>query len=193
MRVIGWWSRHPVADYVAAGALLGSYRLARTAGLDPVVVQRGTYRVEIYQAGLGLSAAVFAFAMLPTAIVLALTPGRRLRYLLRNHPDDLRAATLAAAVASLGAMLLFTAALALDAGDASNTLVRYLSVGILVVEVSAAIRLLDLFLLLLLNNARDGESEDYEPTVGKVRRVPRPKARGTKVRVVETTSGKPPG
>jgi hypothetical protein len=176
MVAVGWWSHRPGIDYLIAGSALGAYRVARSHGLDPLVVQSGPWRVEIYQGALGLAAAVLALAVVPAAIVLALTPGRRLRYLLRTHSDDLRHATVAAAGAALASLAISVGALAFDAGDSSNRLARNLAVFILAVVVLAAARLIDLFGLLLKNIGQDRSSDGHDPSVGPVHPLELPEA-----------------
>jgi hypothetical protein len=172
--LISIWSRRPAIDYAIAGALVGGYRLARTLGLEALVVQPPSERGAIYQSALEATGAILAFAVIPAAIVLALTPGRRLGSLMRKYPHELRRATVAAAFASLGSMALCLGALSFDAGSATNILARYLVAFGLTVTFLAAVRLVDLFAQLLKSIGRDTETAGYDVTVGQVTPVERP-------------------
>jgi hypothetical protein len=186
VRLINWWSARTWTDYGIAAVVPLIYAGIRRGGLGPYVVLNAAARATVYEAILAASAAVLGFVLVPAAIVLALTPGPRLTFLLENHSDDLRRATVHAAFVVLFTLGVCVLALGVDA-QTGNTPTRYLVAWAFVLVLFGAVRLVDLFSVLLRNVGKDKEEESNQKPVLPDLTIPNP-PEGLVVRAVSTSS-----
>ncbi len=107
------------------------------------------------------SAALGTLAITPIAIVLALTPGRRLRSLLEHHVKMVRRAMAWTVLSNLAAVASGMGGLLLDSNDHPVALLRVSTVGLEAAALMAMARLVWLLVALL---AVDEVDKDTAPT-----------------------------
>lgn len=166
------WGAYPRAHLEFVAVVLAAYRVARWQDwLAPVVRATAGHRRSLYELSATLTVGVFAFVLVPAAVVFALAPGVRLAALLRHHRDELRHHTVATARIALLTVVALTAAIALDTGNESNLFARYAAAGLMVVTLLGALRLVALYGNLLRVDAADQTSS---PVLQQLRPVPIP-------------------
>jgi len=188
MSAVGYWSKRPLIDYVTAGLVGTGYGAARAAGaIGPIVTLPTPARATVYAAFMGAAGAVLAFVVVPAAIVLAVSPGARLAYVLRTHPDDLQRATVWGGVASVLGLASGLGALALDTGSSGNLSARCVVLFAALVLFSGALRMLRVFAVLLRDITVDRQLGTGANTMPGPVAVPEPDA-GVSVRPLRAAS-----
>lgn len=152
------WGVHPRIDYIVGAGVAGGYLLFRALGGEPVVVLEPDSRAALYGVLAGAAGALLAFGITPIAIVLALTPGDRLKALLKYHNDEIRATLMAALWSLLALLVVSIVCVATDTGGASASWLRYVLLTVATVALLRTARLLRLFGLMLLDIGRDHAS-----------------------------------
>jgi hypothetical protein len=188
MSAVGAWSKYPAIDYVVAGMVGAGYGAARAAGaLSPLVALPATARATVYAAFMGAAGAVLAFVVVPAAIVLAVSPGPRLAYVMKTHPHDLRRATVSGGFAAILGLASGLVALALDTGSSGNLPARALVLFAAVVLFAGALRMLTVFAVLLKDIGVDRQDATGSNSMSGPVAVPDP-ALGESVRPLRAAS-----
>lgn len=188
MSLVGWWSERPAMDYLAGGIAAVGYGVARTVGgVTPFVALSAGDRSTLYAAFMGAAGAVLAFVVVPAAIVLAVSPGPRLAYVLKTHPDDLRRSTVGGGIAALLGLATGLIALTLDVGPNGNIVARCLVILAAVVVFSGGARMLTIFAVLLKDIGVDRQDGVGSNTMPGPVAVPDPEP-GESVRTLRAAS-----
>jgi len=143
--VFGFWRRNWWCDLLigAAGSVVVWW-----AGGPGDVLHKGDPS-SLYLAVVTASAALGILALTPIAIVLALTPGPRLKALLDNQMDLLRRAMTWTVMANLLAIAIGVLGLALDGTDQGRGWLRIAALGAEFVSLLSMARLVWFFAALL--------------------------------------------
>jgi hypothetical protein len=157
-KTLDWWSRHPLCDGVLGVSVSAAYLLWRLTGQQAISVLDANDRGTLYATIAGVSAGLLAFGLTPTAIVLALTPGQRLKSLLRHHSDELRRALTALLMVVLVLLASSLLALAIDTGAETARWLRYVILASAVATMFGCGRIIWHFNTLLQNVNRDQSS-----------------------------------
>lgn len=156
MSALGWWTKRPSVDYVFAGAVVAGYGIARSVGaVGGVLALHPAARAIFYPAFMAAASAVLAFILVPAAIVLAVSSGPRLEYVLSRHPGDLRRATVSGALASLLSLAVGLVAIGFGTGHQGSLAVWCLILFALLVLFGGALRMIALFSVLLRDITAD--------------------------------------
>ncbi len=149
--------------------MAAGYGLARSVfGAGSLVTLSAAGRAVLYASFMGAAGAVLAFVVVPAAIVLAVSPGPRLQYVLSRHPGDLRRATVGGGLAALLGMGVGLAAIALDTGSKGNLSARCFVLFATCVLFAGALRMLTLFSVLLKDINADRERTGSNTIPGPV-------------------------
>jgi len=153
---MGFWRRHWWADVILGVVAATALRTA------PHTIIRVGDAGAVYAAVVAASAALGTLAITPIAIVLALTPGRRLRALLEHHVRSIRNAMAWTVLSNLAAVALGICGLVVDS---AAHVVTPLRIGALALEAAALLamaRLVWFFVALLAVNEVDHDTEMRE-------------------------------
>lgn len=163
-RALAWLTDYPLVDVMAAGAFVAAYWFAGPLAENRDAVDRlepDGYR-DVVQLLANVGAALLGLTLTAMAIVLAITPGDRLRQLLALHRPTIVGAFVAAARALVALTALSVYLLVFRHGGDPNRLLRALLYGTLVLSGLSVVRL-----VYVLNHVlRIGTLDKHEGTEG---------------------------